>query len=86
MIWNNVYTAFFKLTTLINESINLKASTVSCLLRSTEWEGGGLLCCVLNVLSPAVESILSAAPLAQGKAIAVQNTEQAQGINTTDCF
>lgn len=40
-----------------------------------------MLCCVIviNVISPAVESGFSSAPLAPGKAIAVQDAERAQG-------
>ncbi len=41
---------------------------------------GGVLHCVINVLSPAAESSLSAAaPLAAVKAIVVQISEWAQG-------
>ena len=38
-----------------------------------------LHCFVINVMSPAVESSLSAAPLASVKDIAVQDAEQVQG-------
>ena len=38
-----------------------------------------LRCVVINVIDPAVESSLSAAPLAPGKDIAVQHAGRAQG-------